>query len=163
MLRDARLPNLHLLFAGSGDLGAELRANCAVVFDQESLGLTSDLRPLISGTKPPASFAGFLNQTEISRAYVAADCLVLPSDYRETWGLVVNEAMASGLPCIISDQCGCAEDLGSLGMNEVFSCGNISELTDKILSLAMERDQRLRAIELPSLAATVATVAALYV
>ncbi len=36
-------------------------------------------------------------------------------------------------------------------------------VADKILSLAMERDQRLRAIELPSLAATVATVAALYV
>jgi hypothetical protein len=78
--------------------------------------------------------AGFLNQTEISRAYVAADCLVLPSDYRETWGLVVNEAMASGLPCIISDQCGCAEDLGSLGMNEVFSCGNISELRTRFLA-----------------------------
>ena len=60
---------------------------------------------------PNASFVGFLNQSEISRAYVAADCLVLPSDARETWGLVVNEAMASGLPCIVSDACGCAEDL----------------------------------------------------
>src|SRR5262249_26431912 len=39
------------------------------------------------------------------------DCLVLPSDASETWGLVVNEAMASGLPCITSDACGCAEDL----------------------------------------------------
>ena len=54
---------------------------------------------------------GFLNQSEISRAYVAADCLVLPSDATETWGLVVNEAMASGLPCIVSNACGCAEDL----------------------------------------------------
>ena len=60
---------------------------------------------------PTASFVGFLNQSEISRAYVAADCLVLPSDATETWGLVVNEAMASGLPCIVSNACGCAEDL----------------------------------------------------
>ena len=60
---------------------------------------------------PTASFVGFLNQSEISRAYVAADCLVLPSDANETWGLVVNEAMASGLPCIVSNACGCAEDL----------------------------------------------------
>jgi glycosyltransferase involved in cell wall biosynthesis len=73
-----------------------------------------------AGTKEPAasirsglnaSFVGFLNQSEISRAYVAADCLVLPSNARETWGLVVNEAMASGLPCVVSDACGCAEDL----------------------------------------------------
>ncbi len=75
--------------------------------------------------KPRASFAGFLNQTQVSNAYVAADCLVLPSDYDETWGLVVNEAMASGLPCIISDRCGCAPDLGNAGGNAVFSFGNI--------------------------------------
>ena len=60
---------------------------------------------------PKASFVGFLNQTEVSQAYVAADCLVLPSEATETWGLVVNEAMASGLPCITSDACGCVEDL----------------------------------------------------
>ena len=63
------------------------------------------------GDSVDASFAGFLNQTEVSKAYVAADCLVLPSDYRETWGLVVNEGMASGLTCVVSDACGCAEDL----------------------------------------------------
>ena len=43
----------------------------------------------------PVTFAGFLNQTEITRAYAAADCLVLPSDYGETWGLAVNEAMVT--------------------------------------------------------------------
>ena len=45
-----------------------------------------------------AAWAGFLNQSELGRAYAVADCLVLPSD--ETWGLVVNEAMATGLPCV---------------------------------------------------------------
>jgi glycosyltransferase involved in cell wall biosynthesis len=60
---------------------------------------------------PNASFVGFLNQSDISRGYVAADCLVLPSNAQETWGLVVNEAMASGLQCIVSDACGCVEDL----------------------------------------------------
>ena len=58
-----------------------------------------------------ATFAGFLNQTQIADAYAAADVLVLPSDYGETWGLVVNEAMASGLPAIVSDAVGCAPDL----------------------------------------------------
>ncbi len=59
----------------------------------------------------PVSFAGFLNQSEICRAYVAADAIVLPSDYGETWGLVVNEAMATGLPAIVSERIGSANDL----------------------------------------------------
>ena len=53
---------------------------------------------------------GFKNQTELPAFYAAADVLVLPSEY-ETWGLVVNEAMACGLPCIVSDTCGAAEDM----------------------------------------------------
>jgi glycosyltransferase involved in cell wall biosynthesis len=60
-------------------------------------------------------WAGFLNQSEIGRAYAVADCLVLPSDWGETWGLVVNEALATGLPCIVSDRVGCAPDLISEG------------------------------------------------
>jgi glycosyltransferase involved in cell wall biosynthesis len=56
-------------------------------------------------------FLGFQNQTEIACAYAIADCLVLPSDSGETWGLVVNEALAAGLPCIVSDQVGCGPDL----------------------------------------------------
>ena len=59
----------------------------------------------------PIVFAGFLNQSEIVDAYVAADVSVLPSDHGETWGLVVNEGMACGLPAIVSDQVGCREDL----------------------------------------------------
>jgi glycosyltransferase involved in cell wall biosynthesis len=57
------------------------------------------------------TFAGFLNQSEIIDAYAAADCLVLPSDHGETWGLVVNEAFAAGIPAIVSDQVGCHLDL----------------------------------------------------
>jgi len=97
---------VHLLFAGSGELGNALRAACRVAIDADERGITST-----DAGAPPASFTGFLNQSEISRAYVAADALVLPSDAGETWGLVVNEAMASGLPCIVSEACGCAEDL----------------------------------------------------
>ena len=48
-------------------------------------------------------------------AYAAADCLVLPSDGRETWGLVANEALACGRPIIVSDACGCAPDLACDG------------------------------------------------
>jgi glycosyltransferase involved in cell wall biosynthesis len=99
---------IHLLWVGTGELGGELRQACQVCFDAERGGPVSDTN---GGDRPNATFVGFLNQSEISRAYVAADCLVLPSDAKETWGLVVNEAMASGLPCIVSDACGCVEDL----------------------------------------------------
>ena len=99
---------IHLLWVGAGELGGELRQACHARFDaeREERGNAPN-RP----NGPNASFVGFLNQSEISRAYVAADCLVLPSDAKETWGLVVNEAMASGLPCIVSNACGCVEDL----------------------------------------------------
>jgi glycosyltransferase involved in cell wall biosynthesis len=108
LLRAKRIPKIHLLFVGSGQLGDDLKKACAVVFDADSESAV-DEDP--EGRGPLATFAGFLNQQEISKAYVAADCLALPSDEGETWGLVVNEAMASGLACVASRACGCTEDL----------------------------------------------------
>jgi len=122
------IANLHLLFAGSGELEQALRSACTTVFDSDSGGRRE--HDLAAGKKPCASFAGFLNQTEISRAYVAADCLVLPSDHGETWGLVVNEALASGVPCLVSRACGCAEDLVAEAMS--FPVGDISQLATKL-------------------------------
>jgi glycosyltransferase involved in cell wall biosynthesis len=128
------LPNLHLLFAGSGTLGSELRRSCHVVFDAES-PLAPPPHPDRQAHLPRASFAGFLNQTEISRAYVAADCLVLPSDHGETWGLVVNEALASGLPCLVSNACGCAEELAAA---RSFKLSDIPMLASKLVDLASQ-------------------------
>jgi glycosyltransferase involved in cell wall biosynthesis len=133
LVEKGTLSKLHLLFVGSGVLGSELRRVCRVVHDHE--GLTS---PGIGATHkvsvlPSASFTGFLNQKEISQAYVAADCLVLPSDYGETWGLVVNEALTSDLPCLVSQACGCAEDLSICG---TFPLGDIDALSSALVSLA---------------------------
>ena len=57
-----------------------------------------------------AVFLGFQNQTLLSRYYHAADMLILPSQHSETWGLVVNEALHHGLPCVLSEGVGCAPD-----------------------------------------------------
>jgi glycosyltransferase involved in cell wall biosynthesis len=57
------------------------------------------------------AFLGFQNQTKLSRYYHAADLMTLPSRYSETWGLVVNEALQHGVPCVVSDRVGCAPDL----------------------------------------------------
>jgi len=132
MADNAPHANPHLLFVGAGELGGALRNACDVVHDAERVGAVPPGRR----HGPKASFAGFLNQTEISRAYVAADCLVLPSDSTETWGLVVNEAMASGLPCIVSDACGCAEDLvAPVDARLVFRCGDVAELAAALAAL----------------------------
>jgi glycosyltransferase involved in cell wall biosynthesis len=85
----------------------------------------------------PVRFAGFMNQTEMPKAYAASDALVLPSTSSETWGLVVNEAMASGLPAIVSDQVGCGPDLVVHGeTGEVFTCGAVAELATILGRLA---------------------------
>lgn len=55
-------------------------------------------------------FAGHKASADLPVFYAFAGCFVLPSS-REPWGLVVNEAMAAGLPVIVSRRCGCAEDL----------------------------------------------------
>lgn len=91
------------------------------------------------------SFAGFMNQAEIAQAYVAADALVLPSDFGETWGLVVNEAMATGLPAIVSDRIGAANDLvvdGETGL--VFRHGSREGLAAAIVRLTANGAERLR-------------------
>lgn len=55
-------------------------------------------------------FVGHQPSSGLVPYYAFARCFVLPSK-REPWGLVVNEAMAAGLPVIVSSRCGCAEDL----------------------------------------------------
>jgi glycosyltransferase involved in cell wall biosynthesis len=158
----------HLLFVGSGELGAKMRAECNVVFDadasrrSEISSQQSDNRePITNNQKPSASFAGFLNQRQISKAYIAADVLVLPSDYSETWGLVVNEAMASGLRCLISDRCGCALDLAPLERNFVFPCGDIGALAN-ILRSASDITMAVSLGSPPPLQGTANVVASLY-
>ncbi|OLE71227.1 MAG: hypothetical protein AUI36_02875 [Cyanobacteria bacterium 13_1_40CM_2_61_4] len=83
-------------------------------------------------------FAGFLNQSEIAKAYVAADALVLPSDGDETWGLVVNEAMFCGLPCVVSDKVGSGPDLVLPETGDVFQLGNVDQLTRILAALAQD-------------------------
>lgn len=53
---------------------------------------------------------GFLQQPQMLPYYAHAGCFIHAS-LQEQWGLVVNEAMASGLPALVSRLCGCYEDL----------------------------------------------------
>lgn len=79
------------------------------------------------------SFPGFQNQSQLSVFYHAADLLIMPSVSGETWGLVVNEALHHGIPCVVSDQVGCAPDLIKTGITgEVFEAGNVEALINAI-------------------------------
>lgn len=89
-------PHLVLIYLGTGEL-----------MDEVSKALAPKL-----GYKFIAP--GFVNQTALGEYFRAADVFVLPSRY-DTWGLVVNEAMHFGLPCIVSDMVGCRADLVSDG------------------------------------------------
>lgn len=72
---------------------------------------------------------GFLNQSALRRALVAADCLALPSDALETWGLVVNESLAAGTPAVVSEHVGCGPDLIVPGVTgEVAATGSVESL-----------------------------------
>jgi glycosyltransferase involved in cell wall biosynthesis len=74
-------------------------------------------------------FAGFRNQSELPRFFQLADVFVLPSRH-EPWGLIVNEAMASGCPVIVSTDVGCHADLITQGVEGcVFPVGSIPALT----------------------------------
>jgi glycosyltransferase involved in cell wall biosynthesis len=53
---------------------------------------------------------GFLKEDELLPYFAHASCFVHASS-QEQWGLVVNEAMAAGLPVLVSNRCGCFEDL----------------------------------------------------
>lgn len=87
----------------------------------------------------PVSFTGFLNQQAMPNAYACADVLVLSST-SETWGLVVNEAMACGVSVIISDKVGCGPDLvNSEETGVTYPMGDVDALSDAIAALAADR------------------------
>ncbi len=86
---------------------------------------------VVVGTGPQADFlrnsanslagdsiilAGWQQYEALSAYYGLAKCFILPS-ISEPWGLVVNEAMAAGLPVLVSNRCGCQPDLCKRGIN----------------------------------------------
>ena len=85
-------------------------------------------------------FFGFKNRTEIPNFYAISDVLVLPS-VRETWGIVVNEAMCFGLPVIVSEQVGAGRDLiidGQNGYNVGIQIESLSQGLKAIAELSDE-------------------------
>lgn len=79
----------------------------------------------------------FCQQETLCKYYALAEALILASS-GETWGLVINEAMASGLPVFVSRECGCAESLVEEGGNGfLFDAGDRSALTQALIDFCI--------------------------
>lgn len=116
----------------------KLRSKTVVIFLGD--GELRDTLVQLASTPPiiNARFVGFQNQTQLSGYYHAADIMVLASQL-EPWGLVVNEALHHGLPCLVSDRVGCAPDLVQRGVTGyVFTYGDIDELTQSFVKSATQ-------------------------
>ena len=81
---------------------------------------------------------GFKPYDELPVYYASANAFVHASAV-EQWGLVVNEAIASGLPVIVSDRCGCAPELVN-GNGFTFDPTNEHELAARLLEMASLSD-----------------------
>ncbi len=87
----------------------------------------------------------FADPAKLALYYALADALVLPSLAGETWGLVVNEAMACGVPVLVSRSCGCAKTLVEEGRNGwTFDPTDVSGLSGLLARMnAMSAEQCL--------------------
>ena len=135
--RELKLPNPHFLFVGALEpwKNVFLLLDCYTRYRRSGgrwglvvVGVGSELESLQAKAKqnqiPDLVFAGMKKHEETPVYYGLASCLVLPS-LSETWGLVVNEAEAAGLPILASNKCGCVPELVHRGIN-----GYVFEPTD---------------------------------
>jgi 1,2-diacylglycerol 3-alpha-glucosyltransferase len=87
-------------------------------------------------------FRDWLSYQALPILYAHARLFVLPSVF-EPWGLVVNEAMAAGLPVILSSDCGCALDLVDNSNGALFAPENPHDITLVLDNMANRSDREL--------------------
>jgi glycosyltransferase involved in cell wall biosynthesis len=118
-----------LVYMGEGELRPEL----------EMYVRTHDLKNVY--------LIGFVNQSEIPKHYAMADTFVLPS-LDDPRGTVINEAMACGLPVVVTDRCGPVGDIVRHGDNGfVFRPGDVDALAADLDLLASDDSLRQRMSE----------------
>jgi glycosyltransferase involved in cell wall biosynthesis len=145
-----KLPERYFLFVGRmiankgifqllqayGQLGADLRQRIGLVFagDGPSRAQCEAQAALVQPGR--IVFAGFLQREQLAIYYGLAECLVFPT-FSDPWGLVVNEAMACGIPVIATDVAGATPDLVRDGWNgRVVAAGDLDGLLLAMRELA---------------------------
>ena len=116
--RDAHPQGWRLVMVGNGPQQEELR-------ERASLSVRGSIH-----------WVKYQQSDQLPSYYSLSSGLILPST-SESWGLVVNEAMACSLPVLVSIRCGCASDLVHQGKNGyTFDPYNISEMAERMSVLA---------------------------
>lgn len=117
-----------LVMVGDGPHNAELRQRAAALQLHDVL------------------WAGFQQVEQLPLYYGLSSCFVLPSSM-EPWGLVVNEAMACGLPVLASNRCGCVLDLVREGENGfTFAPDDVPSLAQQLVGIASLPDSQRAAM-----------------
>lgn len=89
-------------------------------------------------------FVGFKSREELRNYYIAADLFVFPTR-EDIWGLVLNEAMSYGLPCVASSRAISSNELVDPGRNGyLIEPENVDEMADKLNHLSASRKERIR-------------------
>jgi len=153
-----QLPLRFILFAGRvipekgvfdllrayAKLESGLRSEVGLVFAGDGIAreeLSQQAKRICPGT---VCFPGFVQREDLARFYALAETLVLPT-HSDPWGLVVNEAMACGIPIIVSSVAGCTSDLVEDGWNGyVVPPRDLQKLSQAIDSLLRQPELQQR-------------------
>lgn len=131
---------LHLLESYTR-LAPNLRAQVGLVFVGEGAARNEVMKNAAKISPGTIVFPGFAQRDQLAGYYALAEALVFPT-LSDPWGLVVNEAMACGLPIIATDVAGCTADLVHHGENGyVVPAANVEKLTEAMEAFA--RDPQL--------------------
>jgi glycosyltransferase involved in cell wall biosynthesis len=140
--RVLQLPARYFLFAGRlvpekgvfdllrsyGTLSPALRSEVGLVFVGDGTARSELSRQASTIVPGSIRIVGFAQRDQLATYYALAEALVFPT-HTDPWGLVVNEAMACGLPIISTDAAGCTADLVEDGWNgRVVRAGDTSQL-----------------------------------
>ena len=129
------------LLAAYASLEEDLRADVGLVFVGDGPSRSALEAEAASVARGVIKFVGFAHQEQLPAYYTLAEMLVLPT-YTDTWGLVVNEAMACGLPVILSEAAGCAADLLTQDWNgQIIPTRNVAALASAMRDLASRPDR----------------------
>jgi glycosyltransferase involved in cell wall biosynthesis len=128
------------LLEAYGRLTAELRSEIGLVFVGDGVARAEMERRAAAITPGAIRIAGFAQREQLPSYYALAEMLVFPT-HSDTWGLVVNEAMACALPVIASSAAGCVADLVQDGWNgRVTQSGDVGGLAQAMTDMANRSD-----------------------
>ena len=132
------------LLAAYGKLPAAVRKDCGLIFAGGGV-IRGALEKLARDVRPGAiRFTGFVEREDLAALYARADALVFPT-HSDPWGLVVNEAMACGLPIIATSVAGCVADLIEDNWNgRVVPDRDVEALSAAMVSLVLDGELRRR-------------------